>query len=177
MAGRHAAGMPNRRSISSSQRRPARFINWVREALVASVAWTAPPVRFHSSQVSIVPAHRSPRSARRGPSAACSMSQRSLPAENSGSRPRPVRARTSGSAPRERSAAQNGAERRHCHTAQGPAGAEVARSQRATDSRWLAMPMAAISPAPLVAIAETQSAAASTTVHQRSARSCSTQAG
>ena len=36
----------------------------VREAFVASQAWTAPPVRFQSSQLSIVPAQSSPRSAR-----------------------------------------------------------------------------------------------------------------
>ena len=45
----------------------------VREALVTSVTWTpsfsAPPVRFHSTHVSIVPARSSPASARsRAPS-------------------------------------------------------------------------------------------------------------
>ena len=36
----------------------------MRDAFVASQACTAPPVRFQSSQLSIVPAHSSPRSAR-----------------------------------------------------------------------------------------------------------------
>ena len=37
------------------------------------------------------------------------------------------------------------ADRRHCHDTQGPTGCPLALSQRRTDSRWLEMPMAAIS--------------------------------
>ena len=36
----------------------------VREALEWSVTWALPPVRFQISQLSTVPAHSSPRSAR-----------------------------------------------------------------------------------------------------------------
>ena len=49
----------------------SRSISMVREAFVASVTWTppsTPPLRFHSSQVSMVPKIRSPASAR-GPRA------------------------------------------------------------------------------------------------------------
>jgi hypothetical protein len=38
--------------------------NRVREALLASVAWTRPPVSFQTSQLSTVPKASSPRSAR-----------------------------------------------------------------------------------------------------------------
>jgi hypothetical protein len=125
-----------------SQARARRLNSCVREALVWSQAWTAPPVRFHTSQLSIVPAHSSPPAARWPPSGHASSSQRILPAEKSGSMVRPDRSSRSSRAPRRRSSSQNGAVRRHCHTITGPMGRPVARSQTSTDSRWLLMPTA-----------------------------------
>ena len=43
----------------------------VREALVASVAWTLPPVRFQMSQLSTVPKSSSPRLARAAAPGTC----------------------------------------------------------------------------------------------------------
>ena len=59
MSGSAARGTPNKAHRSSSQP-PDKCINWVREALVASVTWS-PPVSRNTSQLSIVPRHsRSP---------------------------------------------------------------------------------------------------------------------
>ena len=67
ISGSAAAGTPN---TSSSSVVPAtsvrRLSSCVRDALVASHACTAPPVRFQSTQLSTVPAHSSPASARGG---------------------------------------------------------------------------------------------------------------
>ena len=54
--------MPKADRSAGSQSRFARFISWVREALVTSV--TCCPVRFHSTHVSMVPnsSSRFPRS-------------------------------------------------------------------------------------------------------------------
>ena len=60
--------MPKNDSSSSSQSKVSRFISMVRLALVTSVTCTpprGPPVRFHSSQVSVVPNIASPRFGRR----------------------------------------------------------------------------------------------------------------
>ena len=54
-------------AMEGSQSRVLRFISMVREALVTSVTCAppfTPPVRFHSTQVSMVPIARSPASAR-----------------------------------------------------------------------------------------------------------------
>ena len=62
MRGSTARGMANSPSNSSSQSSVAKFINWVRLALVASViCW---PDRFQASHVSMVPNNNSPASAR-----------------------------------------------------------------------------------------------------------------
>src|SRR5262245_29736814 len=45
-AGRMAGGMENNASSSGSQDAVRRFNSCVREAFVASQAWTAPPVKF-----------------------------------------------------------------------------------------------------------------------------------
>ena len=68
MSGSMDTGIPMSAQISSFQSRVSMFISSVREALVTSVACTppcAPPVRFHSTQLSMVPASSSPASARR----------------------------------------------------------------------------------------------------------------
>ena len=53
----------------------------VREALVTSVAWVRPLVRFHSSQESTVPNSSSPASALLCPYSTLSRSHRTLVAE------------------------------------------------------------------------------------------------
>ena len=80
-SGSTASGMSNRRSRSGSHR-PARMSNSaVRAALVASVAWTRPPVSRHSRKLSTVPKASSPRSARARASGTLSSSHDSLVAE------------------------------------------------------------------------------------------------
>ena len=67
MVGSMETGMPMSAQISGFQSRVSMFISMVREALVTSVACTppvAPPVRFHSTQLSMVPMRSSPASAR-----------------------------------------------------------------------------------------------------------------
>ena len=72
ISGSMEVGMPMSAQIRVFQSRVSRFMSMVREALVTSVACTppaVPPVRFHSTQVSMVPMSRSPASARsRAPS-------------------------------------------------------------------------------------------------------------
>ena len=66
MSGSIGRGTPNSASSSSSQSSVARSMSMVRLALVGSVTCTppsTPPVRCHSSQVSMVPNSASPRSA------------------------------------------------------------------------------------------------------------------
>ena len=58
-------GTPNRSASSSSQASRPMSKSRVRQALVGSVAWTAPPVSRHSSQLSTVPKARSGRLRRR----------------------------------------------------------------------------------------------------------------
>ena len=58
--------MPKSSAMSSSHSRVRMFMSIVLEALVTSVTCTppsVPPVRFHSTQVSVVPNSRSPFSA------------------------------------------------------------------------------------------------------------------
>ena len=84
ISGSMGRGTVNRSSSSSSQSRVDRSISMVRLALVTSVRCTppsVPPVRFHSSQVSIVPKIASPRSASLRKPVTLSSSQRSLPPE------------------------------------------------------------------------------------------------
>ena len=66
MAGSMEAGTPKASRISSSHYSVSRSMNMVREALVTSVTWTppsVPPVRFQSTQQSVLPKTRSPASA------------------------------------------------------------------------------------------------------------------
>ena len=58
--------MPSVSQRSSFQSRVSMFMSSVRDALVTSVTCTpslVPPVRFHTSQLSVVPNSRSPASA------------------------------------------------------------------------------------------------------------------
>ena len=66
-SGNTSRGMCSARRSSSSHSRVSRFINCVRLALVQSVR-CSPPVRFHNTNVSMLPNRRSPASARAGPS-------------------------------------------------------------------------------------------------------------
>ena len=128
--GQDARGNAKESSSSASHAAARRLKSCVRDALVASHAWTAPPVKFHSSQLSIVPAHSSPRCG-----TAVAIGDRvEQPADLAGGeqrvdrQPGPLFDETS--AGRDRAAsAQNGAVRRHCQTMTGPTGRPVARSQ------------------------------------------------
>ena len=112
--------MPKMSSASASHARSRSDMSCVREALVISVACTLPPVRFHSNQASMLPAHSSPFAARAWPSGIWSSSQRILLAENIGSIWRPVRSCRNGPRPRAFTALQMAAVRWHCHTTHGP---------------------------------------------------------
>ena len=63
-SGSTEGGIRSSASSSSSQSWVCRLNSSVREALLASVACTRPPVRFQTSQLSIVPKASSPFSAR-----------------------------------------------------------------------------------------------------------------
>ena len=131
------AAPPSARRGRRAARRPSRGARCrsrsVREALVTSVAWTAPPVSRHRSQESTVPKESSPRSARgprvraRGRAASGSWSRRS----RDRGRGRSARG-TLGSSPSARSRSQSAAVRRPCQTIafDGPAG--PSRAPRAT---------------------------------------------
>ncbi len=101
-----------------------------------------------------------------------SSSQRSFVPEKYASITSPVRSRTSVSCAR--SASHIAAVRRSCHTIAFATGAPVSRSQTTVVSRWLVMPMAAISTPGTFAIASAMTAFC---VAQISAASCSTHPG
>ncbi len=111
----------------------------VRDALVASVACTAPPVSFQTIQLSTVPTATSGPAVR--PPAVNSHS--SFEPEKYGSSTSPVVDRTIGSSPSASSAAHRSAVRRSCHTSARCKGSEVVRLHATIVSRWLVMPMAA----------------------------------
>jgi hypothetical protein len=146
----------------------------VREALVASVAWTWPPVIFQMHQASIVPQSSSPRSARARAPATLSSSQAILVPEKYGSSSRPVTSVTRSSAPALISRSQAAAVRRSCQTMAGWIGSPVARSQMTTVSRWLVTPMAAMSATGRPDFS-TASRRTATLASQISSASCSTQ--
>ncbi len=123
-SGSIARGTPKISSTSASQARSRRLNNWVRDAFVASQACTAPPVRFQSSQASMVPAHRSPAAARRLPSG----SESQQPADLAGGEQRVdreagARLEQGRRGLARRSSSQKAVVRRHCHTMTGPSGA------------------------------------------------------
>ena len=162
---------------SSSSHAPSWMLkSSVREALVASVAWTLPPVRRQIRKESIVPKASSPRSAFSRAPFTWSRSQAILVAEKYGSRSRPVRAVTSGSMPALRSAAQASAVRRSCQTMARWIGFPVFRFQTTIVSRWLVMPMAAMAAALTLAF-RARPWQVATTLSQISSGSCSTQPG
>ena len=167
--------MSSHASSSSSQESVSRSINRVRLALLTSVTCFAPAVSFHTSQVSIVPNANSPlRALSRAPSISSSNHLSFVP-EKYGSRRNPVFSRTPASHAA-RLAAQKSAVRRSCHTIAGAIGSPLALSQTTTVSRWLVIPIPAISAAPTPAPAIAACAAANC-VSQISAASCSTQPG
>ena len=63
-SGRSERGIVKRLSSSSSHSNVLILKSIVRDALVTSVMWHLPLVSFHTSHESMVPKHRSPRSAR-----------------------------------------------------------------------------------------------------------------
>ena len=174
--GSNARGTLKSCSSSSSQSSVARSTSSVRDALLTSVTWTAPPVRFQMSQLSMVPKASSPRSARARAPGTWSSSHAIFVAEKYGSSTNPVFARKRSSRPRSRNAAQCSAVRRSCQTMALAIGAPVARSHSTVVSRWLVMPMPATSWAGIPACRSADCAQASC-VDQISLASCSTQPG
>ena len=84
IVGSTARGMRNTPSIASSQSRVASDMSCVRLALVTSVTWSppsGPPVRFQTSQESMVPNRAVPSSAFARAPSTWSSSQASLEAE------------------------------------------------------------------------------------------------
>ena len=148
----------------------------VREALLTSVTCTWPPVSFHSSQVSMVPKASSPCAAATCAPGTWSSSQRILVPEKYGSMTRPVLRCTGSVRPAARSCAHSGSVRRSCQTMALAIGWPVRRSHSTVVSRWLVMPMAAMSLALSWALNSASSATACC-VAQISLASCSTQPG
>ena len=173
--GSTAGGTRKRAHRSSAHAIVCRSNSSVRDALLGSVACTAPPVRRCSRNVSIVPNASSPRSAR-ARSPPWSSSHASLVAEKYGSIGRPVRARTASAWPSATRRAHTSAVRRSCHTIARCTGTPVARSHSTVVSRWLVRPRAAIDCGGTFAIDSACCSAVSTEFH-RSAGSCSTRPG
>ena len=148
----------------------------VRDALVASVACTAPPVSRHSKKLSTVPNASRPASAAARAPSTWSSSQAILVAEKYGSSSSPVLDAIVGSWPAARSSEQASVVRRSCQTMALWIGLPVARSHTIVVSRWLVMPMPAMSLAasPAFAIA---SRTVATVAVQISSGSCSTRPG
>ena len=167
-------GMRSLSQISADQAPLRMSYSMVRAALVASVACTVPPVRFQTSQLSTVPNTRSPASARARAPSTLSRIQAILVDEKYGSSNRPVCSVTVGSKPSALSLLHISEVRRSCQTMALCTGLPVLRSQTSVVSRWLVMPMAAMSsvPTPAFSMAARQVAAV---VAQRSDGSCSTQ--
>ena len=135
-----------RRAKRSSSQRPAWMSNsMVREAFDASVTCARPPVSCQTSHVSTVPKASLPASARALAPGTWSSIQAIFVPEKYASGRRPVRAWIRASCPSAESASQAAAVRRSSQTMAWSIGSPVARSQRIAVSRWLAMPMAAIS--------------------------------
>ncbi len=169
-SGRADIGTWSRSHSSGSQRRSTMSNSIVRLAFVGSVANTSPPVRFHNSQVSIVPRARSSDT----PTAPSVSSHSNFVPLKYGSSTSPVRERTRSRCPCASSSAQRAAVRRSCQTIALAYGSPVVRSQATTVSRWLVMPIAATCSAPTLS---TTSSSVVITAVQISAASCSTQPG
>ena len=159
MRGSSARSTAKRSSSSSSQSSVSSDASIVRDAFVASVTCTSPPVSFQTSQVSTVP--------NASPARPCSRrSHSSFVAEKYGSGTSPVRSRIkSGSSSRQRAAV-----RRSCQTIAGATGRPVARSQSSVVSRWFVIATRSTPSSPA-------SPAAARTLCQISSGSCSTQPG
>ena len=172
--GNTAAGTRSSASMAGSHSPVRRFSRSVRLALLASVTWCLPPVRFHTSQLSMVPKASSPRSARSRAPGTWSRIHASLVPEKYGSSRRPVAAVTAGSWPAATKALQVSAVRRSCQTMAWWMGSPVRRSHTTVVSRWLVMPTAANCCGVTPALAST-SVMVAACVAQSSCASCSTQ--
>ena len=151
-------GTPKSFSSSSSQSPFVMSYNIVREALLASVTCTLPPVRFQTSHESTVPNASSPALAlARAPFTFCRI-HCTFVAEKYASITRPVLRRIMRSSFRALRRSQMPAVRRSCQTIALQIGSPVARSQTTVVSRWLVMPMAATSAAPTFAFVSASAA-------------------
>ena len=148
----------------------------VRLALLTSVTCRLPPVSRQIRKLSTVPNRISPRAARARRPANVSSRCLILVPEKYASTTRPVFLRNVGSWPSALSRSQIGAVTRLCQTMALATGLPVAFSQRIVVSRWLVMPMAAMSAAVMPALASTSRAVCSC-VDQIASGSCSTWPG
>ena len=149
----------------------------VRDALLTSVACTAPPVSFHTSHASTVPARAVPALAASRTAALFSSSQRSLVPLKYVAIGRPVFARKrslpSPSPPSSISRAHTPLVRVSIHTSALCSGSPVSASHTTVVSRWFVMPTAATARPATAASASTE-ATTRRTVAQISFGSCST---
>ena len=132
----------------------------------AARAGTNPPCRMQAGPARPPRAHRSH----------CRAASRSWSPRNTDRARRPVLSATAASCPAPRSAAQASAVRRSCQTMALWIGLPLTRSQTIVVSRWLVMPMPAISLASTAALA-IASRTVATTLDQISSGSCSTHPG
>ena len=115
-SGNAARGTPSSSHSSSSHARDRMSSSIVRLALLTSVTWTSPPVRFQMIHESIVPIARASVT---GTPPCPSLAPRSQPIFvplKYGSSTSPVRSRTSGRWPASARSRQRSAVRRSCHT-------------------------------------------------------------
>ena len=150
--------MSKKPSSSSSQSSVSRSISIVRLALVTSVTCTppsAPPVRFHSTQVSVLPKIASPRSAASRDAVDVLQDPLDLAAGEVGRGRQPGLAPDDVAAP---VALQRRGDRGRCGCParrwRCSSGRPVVRSQTTAVSRWLVMPSAARSDAVRLACVE-----------------------
>ena len=146
-APRAAARAGRRRASSSSSSQSWRWMSnsSVRDALVTSVACTAPPVSRHSRKLSIVPKASSPRSARaRARPARCRAARRSWWPRNRGRGPGRCAAlhRLAVALPAASSRAELGGAAVLPDDGVVRPALPVARSHSTVVSRWLVMPIA-----------------------------------
>src|SRR5215207_4457348 len=143
-------GTPIRSSAGPCQSSVSRSISSVRLALVTSVTCrppSLPPVRFHRTQVSVVPNASSPFSARSRAPSTLSSSQVILGPEKYVDRGRPVTSRSRSTPSSPASSRTSAPVRVSCQTIALWIGSPVSRSHTTVVSRWLVMPMASTSPA------------------------------
>ena len=131
--GMAARGIRSFSSTAWSQPAASAVSRPVTPALLTSVTWTFPSVRFQTIQVSTVPTHRSRLRVGSAPSSRWA----TLVADWLGANRRPSPCQTR----------QSVTVRRSCQPRPGATGTPVGRSQTMVEARWLAMPTPSTGPA------------------------------